>query len=57
MRALMRSANSFTADLFLPYDSIIQQFLLFVNMRQNNYGAYTLKYEIVQNIQKKQLQK
>ena len=57
MRALMRSANSFTADLFLPYDSIIQQFLLFVNMRQNNYGVYTLKYGIVQNIQKKQLQK
>lgn len=55
MRALMRSANSFTADLFLPYDSIIQQFLLFVNMRQNNYGAYTLKYGIVQNIQKKTL--
>ena len=55
MRALMRSANRFTEDLFLPYDSIIQQFLLFVNMRQNNYGAYTLKYGIVQNIQKKML--
>lgn len=55
MMALMRSANSFTADLFLPYDSIIQQFLLFVNMRQNNYGAYTLKYGIVQDIQKKAL--
>ena len=55
MRALMRSANSFTADLFLPYDSIIQQFPPFVNIQQNNYGAYTLKYGIVQNIQNKQL--
>ena len=48
----MRSTYSFTADLFLPYDSIIHLFPRIVNIPQNNYEGYMMMCEIVKNIQK-----